>query len=297
MSTKQNNAAIWGNLVRFPNLFTVPGDALIGFFLVSGVVFSPAMALAGLSVLFIYIGGLLFNDYFDREIDARQRPVRPLPSGDVKPETVFAAAIIAMLFGSIPAFFMGYFSVLTVLILIIFVIIYNAGAKKNPLTGLPLLGGCRFLSVMTGAAFADGSLGLMAFVAAAAAFLYTVSLSIAALDETRKDADIKTLWLPVLVWPVVFGAVLIFCDSAPWPLAFIFAAGCFELLRARLLVAAGIIETPAFIGLCIRVMIWSQLFWLFVADWPGYFTGLLFLIIFILFRFCAGYYSKKFYGS
>jgi 4-hydroxybenzoate polyprenyltransferase len=31
----------------------------------------------------LYLAGIVFNDVFDRKVDARERPTRPIPSGVV----------------------------------------------------------------------------------------------------------------------------------------------------------------------------------------------------------------------
>src|SRR5947208_8717609 len=54
----------------------------------------------------LYAGGVVLNDFFDRDLDARERPERPLPSGRVPP--AHAAALgtglliggIALAFGA-----------------------------------------------------------------------------------------------------------------------------------------------------------------------------------------------------
>src|SRR4029453_17931130 len=37
------------------------------------------------------VGGMYLNDAFDREIDRRERPGRPIPSGEIATSTVFGA--------------------------------------------------------------------------------------------------------------------------------------------------------------------------------------------------------------
>ena len=36
-----------------------------------------------------YVGGMFLNDAFDREFDARSRPDRPIPSGQISGTSVF----------------------------------------------------------------------------------------------------------------------------------------------------------------------------------------------------------------
>src|SRR5687768_2365240 len=77
----------WLQLLRAPNLFTVPGDPLAGYLLATQLLALPGdlrVALAiGASFCF-YSAGLMLNDLLDLREDRRDRPERPLPSGAVK---------------------------------------------------------------------------------------------------------------------------------------------------------------------------------------------------------------------
>lgn len=72
-------------LVRLPAVLTVPGDTLVGA-VTSGRALRPrrAAALAASSAC-LYLAGMALNDYADRDIDAFERPSRPIPSGRVEP--------------------------------------------------------------------------------------------------------------------------------------------------------------------------------------------------------------------
>jgi 4-hydroxybenzoate polyprenyltransferase len=72
-------------LVRLPAVLSVPGDVLVGA-AASGQTRSLARA-AGLTAASssLYLAGMALNDYADREVDARERPGRPIPSGRVTP--------------------------------------------------------------------------------------------------------------------------------------------------------------------------------------------------------------------
>ena len=41
------------------------------------------VGLLGLAMTAFYVGGMYLNDYFDREIDARERPGRPINAGEI----------------------------------------------------------------------------------------------------------------------------------------------------------------------------------------------------------------------
>ncbi|WP_377267181.1 SCO3242 family prenyltransferase [Peterkaempfera sp. SMS 1(5)a] len=69
-------------LVRAPAALTVPGDVLAG---AAAAHRRPTPALAGLaaSSVCLYWAGMALNDWADRDLDAVERPERPLPSGRI----------------------------------------------------------------------------------------------------------------------------------------------------------------------------------------------------------------------
>lgn len=72
------------DLVRLPSVLTAPGDALLGDALSGGREPGRVAGLAGASSC-LYLAGMALNDYADREVDAEERPHRPIPSGRVSP--------------------------------------------------------------------------------------------------------------------------------------------------------------------------------------------------------------------
>ena len=71
-------------LMRLPNVFTSMADVAMGFLFVRELATAiDAWLLAvllGASSL-LYLAGVVLNDVFDLELDSRERPDRPLPSG------------------------------------------------------------------------------------------------------------------------------------------------------------------------------------------------------------------------
>ena len=55
-----------------------------------------------------YVGGMYLNDAFDAGIDAVERPERPIPSGQVSAETVFAAGFGMLALGLAVLLWVGY---------------------------------------------------------------------------------------------------------------------------------------------------------------------------------------------
>src|SRR5690348_7121700 len=98
MATMQKLLA-WLQLCRFAAVFTAMADICLGY-LLTHESFEPAhdfgFLLAASSCL--YLAGMVFNDVFDREVDAVERPKRPIPSGgvSVRGAVCFGAGLVVM---------------------------------------------------------------------------------------------------------------------------------------------------------------------------------------------------------
>ena len=149
--------AAWAQLLRLPNLFTVPGDPLAGFALAGGLaaagdlltVLPCAVAAVGL-----YCAGMILNDVFDRAEDARDRPTRPLPAGEIRPGAAVGAAIVLMVGGISLAATVSLSTGIVAGVLAAMVLLYDAGAKRVRLWGPINMGLCRGLSFLMGTAAA-----------------------------------------------------------------------------------------------------------------------------------------------
>ena len=86
MLVQSPRARAYLELVRLPNLFTAVGDIVAGYLVVSrGVDVSwGVLAILIASSVCFYAGGVVLNDYFDRDVDAVERPERPIPSGRIR---------------------------------------------------------------------------------------------------------------------------------------------------------------------------------------------------------------------
>ncbi|NGN70494.1 UbiA family prenyltransferase, partial [Streptomyces sp. A7024] len=81
----------WAELLRISAVFTVPGDALAGAAAAGRRPNRGTLLAAGAS-LCLYEAGMALNDYADRDVDAIERPHRPLPSGRISPGAALVAA-------------------------------------------------------------------------------------------------------------------------------------------------------------------------------------------------------------
>jgi len=72
-------------LVRLPAVLSVPGDVLVGAAASGQVRDIPRAAGLAAASSCLYLAGMALNDYADRDVDAVERPSRPIPSGRVTP--------------------------------------------------------------------------------------------------------------------------------------------------------------------------------------------------------------------
>lgn len=198
----------WLQLVRAPNLFTVPGDPVAGYLLASFGALEPGLLWAVLASLCFYAAGLLLNDLADVAEDRAERPNRPLPSGAAGPGAVRAVMLLFFasglgLCGCLGPWALGVGAALTIAIAA-----YNLRSKRHAVLGPLNMGLCRGLSLLLGSvAVPHGELTIPLLLHGrlnhlGAAFL-TVSLFIAAIThlarhETRDEAPGSAKWLPAV---------------------------------------------------------------------------------------------------
>ena len=85
----RSSALAW--LVRAPAALTVLGDTLAGAAAAGRPLRGRRLALPVASAA-LYWAGMALNDYADRAVDARERPERPIPSGQISPGQALAVA-------------------------------------------------------------------------------------------------------------------------------------------------------------------------------------------------------------
>ena len=137
-----------------------------------------------------YVGGMYLNDAFDREIDARERPSRPIPSGRASAALVSAMgfAMLAVGVGLLATY--GIAAGLAGLALAAAIVFYDMHHKENPLSPF-LMGLCRALVYIGAAATIGAATDTPVVVGAALLLLYVAGLTLAAKQERLDRVSIS----------------------------------------------------------------------------------------------------------
>lgn len=142
----------WLQLCRFAAVFTAMADIFLGYLLTHHDGIESwgefGLLLGGSSCL--YLAGMVFNDVFDRQVDAQERPKRPIPSGRVSVRAAVAVGTLLVVAGLILPALVGSQSLFVAGLLTACIFLYD-GLLKSTLLGPIFMGACRFLNVILGA--------------------------------------------------------------------------------------------------------------------------------------------------
>lgn len=142
-------------LLRPPNVMTAVADVLAGY-AVAGLGNAAALPWLIGATACLYAGGVVLNDYFDRHVDAAERPERPLPSGRV-PAGAAALLGAALLTAGIGLAARGTRTAgLVAAATAAAVLLYDSTAKRHGVLGPLNMGLCRALNLLLGMAAVPG---------------------------------------------------------------------------------------------------------------------------------------------
>ncbi len=251
-------ALAWGRLLRLSLAPSAVADAVAGCVLgAGGWPCGTAPLVLALASLAVYHGGLVLNDWADREADRRTRPERPLPSGRIAPGAALACGLGLLALGAFLALQAGRTSGLLLGAVAGLALFYDL-AGRGPWTGPLLLGLCRAGNLGAGVALgltlggrAAGPLGVLAIPCAYGAYVFVVSR----LGRLEDGADAGPLGRRPARLLALAGLLLLALPLLPVPTppdpgaaglgrlrpalaGLVAAAGAFGLLRLALRTAA-----------------------------------------------------------
>ncbi len=226
-------------LGRVSNLPTVWSNTLAGAVLAGLQPIPWSIALLLLAMSLAYVGGMFLNDAFDHEIDAEERPERPIPSGLVTASSVFTAGYsmlaVAVLLCVITAMTTQgslLFSLIASVLLVASIVLYNAWHKNNPISPF-IMGLCRvFVYISVAYAFMHSPPATV-YVGALCILCFLIGLTYTAKQESL--GEVKNLWpLVFLVVPIFYGIFNLQKNVAVWlPLLLLVACVLWAVHKVR----------------------------------------------------------------
>lgn len=160
---------VYARLLRLPAVFTAWADIFLGYVLThAGIGESPAELLGLLLASSgLYLSGMVLNDVCDAALDARERPERPIPQGQVTRAAALRLGWLLMAAGCAAALSLrwlapetaGWKPALVAALLAGAVWLYDGFLKRTPVSPVGM-GLCRFLNVSLGSSAAAGATGV-----------------------------------------------------------------------------------------------------------------------------------------
>ena len=234
----------WLALARVSNTPTVVSNAVAGAVVVSAAAPAGTVAVVALAMALFYTAGMILNDVADLELDRRERPERPLPSGAVS-RSAALAAVAGLLAGGLAILAAtGVEPLLAGAGLVALIVLYDLWHKGNALSPV-LMAGCRALVYVVAALAVAGSLSGELWGAAALLLVYVVGLTQVAKAEGRGVAarwPVVAVLAPAAYWAKELPAL----EVALLLAAFVAWAGyALWLVLARRQIGAGVVRLIA----------------------------------------------------
>jgi 4-hydroxybenzoate polyprenyltransferase len=216
-------------LGRVSNLPTVWTNVMAGVALNGGGLDPRVIVPVAMAASLFYVAGMYLNDAFDWRWDAQHRPERPIPAGQVKAGTVFAAGFAMMAAGLVllavgpgrPAPLFGGLGLGAC------ILVYDLSHKNNPLAPV-VMGLCRVAVYVIAALAVSAHLTTAVYVGGGLQLVYLIALTLVARHEHKNPR------LPRLVGQMIAGISLL--DAAVLlavghPIGALVAAAGFPLTR------------------------------------------------------------------
>jgi len=190
------------DLVRAPASLTVLGDALVGALSARGPGGEGPRRAGALAVssVCLYSAGMALNDWADADLDALERPERPLPSGRISRDRALAVGVGLTVAGVGAAFAAGRSAGLVSVALAGALWAYDTVFKATA-AGPVVMAACRCLDVMMGAA---GPGWQAALIPAGAVAAHTVAVT--AISRGEVDGSTETTGRAAVVASVAVAA-------------------------------------------------------------------------------------------
>lgn len=213
-------------LMRPANIVTAVADILAGvgisgFFLVPQTDLSAVVWLM-LANIGLYGGGVVMNDFFDADLDAVERPERPIPSGLIKKTEALLLGVCLLALGIAFSFFASATSAILATAIALAAVVYDKWAKHHSFIGPLLMGVCRGLSLLLGLSVIPAQVPGFSFLGIIPV-IYIAAITMVSQGEVHGGRK-QVLAAAMVLYGLAMAAILFFSflrDSAGAALLFI----------------------------------------------------------------------------
>ncbi len=236
-------------LMRPANIVTAIADVLAGF-AVSGAALqlfsaegSDSSSLVNsllwliIATIGLYGGGIVFNDVFDAELDRKERPERPIPSGEASIMSATILAVLLLIIGIAAAFQVTFLSGIIAVVVAALAVLYDAWGKHHLIFGPVNMGLCRGGNLLLGVSAIPAVVQDLWFLALIPV-VYIAAITIISRGEVH-GSNKKALVGGALMYGAIIGVLIImaFLSNIEWwqvmPFVLLFAWFIFPpLLKA-----------------------------------------------------------------
>ncbi len=241
-------------LMRLPNIFTAMADVLAGYLIILGshIHWFDLFGLL-LSTSSIYAGGCVFNDLVDRNVDARERPFRPIPSGRVSAREAVLLTGILFGIGMFGASLVGWRSLFVATLLVILVVSYDGLTKGMDVVGPLNMGACRAFNLVLGMTCA-ASISSAAIVFAVLSLIYVFALTTLSRFEVDGKLGQKG-WVVFSGWAGVLSVVVCLRLTDYLVRDAMIFLGLLALFTGPGLLRALVKPTPSSVGMAVKFLV------------------------------------------
>ena len=199
---------LWAYLqmMRPANIVTAWADILAGF-AASGAVELINIQVLGwllLATTGLYGGGIVLNDVFDAELDAQERPERPIPSGRASRQGATLLGSALLVTGVVAAAQVSLLSATLACGIALAATLYDAVGKHHPILGPVNMGACRGGNLLLGISAVPAMIGEHWFLAVIP-IIYIAAVTTISRGEVHGAKNITGIIALLLIGLVIAG--------------------------------------------------------------------------------------------
>ncbi len=200
----------WLSIARVGNDLALGIATIIGYILGGGTKFTDIVIVFIVGFL-LGAGGNIVNDYFDRYVDAINKPWRPIPSGLISAKTAYRVSISLLIIGTLISLYLSYANGIIALIASLLVYLYSYKLKKILLLGNTVVAFLVALSIIFGGVAAVMNIDII--IASLFAFLLNLGREfLKGIEDVEGDKamGIKTIATVYNTFTAYISAFLVF---------------------------------------------------------------------------------------